>query len=279
MQNNEYVVQRRIRHQKLRRKARRGEIAVRRIYKTLRFLFVIFIFYAAYRLCATHYWYLPQNIYEKPTAKLEILGNNIVSSDKIIGEMRKIPLPNEPLFKIDFAETTRQIEQLAPIKRAYIRRYWLPARLVVMVEEVTPAFTISPSEEAPDVAAFALTGEMIPREYLPLDKRYKVTRILSYGTQGDDYRDWDIEKINELHNIARLLEEYSGERVEYIDLRNPNNVFAKITSVKLKLGKLDESLPERIKPIYNILPEIRPMTEQIKYVDLSWKDSKYLKME
>ena len=83
--SNEYAVQRRIKQQKLRRKARRGEIAIRRIYKLIRFSFILFIFYATYRLAICHYWFLPSNIYEKGTGKnLEILGNEIVSDKKII---------------------------------------------------------------------------------------------------------------------------------------------------------------------------------------------------
>lgn len=277
--SNEYAVQRRIKHHKLRRQARRGEILVRRIYKLCRFLFVIFIFYATYRLGATHFWYLPANIYDEPSVHLEILGNELTSNEKILSEMRKIPLENEPLYKINPEGTTHQIEQLPTIKRAYIRRYWLPARLVVMVEEVTPAFTISPSEDAPDIAAFALTGELIPREYLPLKNKQKIPRILTYGTKGDDYDDWDKDRINKLHELSTLIEEYSGEKVEYIDIRNPHNAFAKITSVKLKLGEIDESINERIKPIQDILPQIKPLVDKIQYVDLSWKESKYLKME
>ena len=277
--NNGYAVERRIKHNKLRRQARRGEIAVRRIYKFCRFIFVLFIFYSAYRLGATHFWYLPENIYENPSIHLEILGNEIVSSERIINEMKKVPLEKVELYRINPAETTNQIEKLPPVKRAYIRRYWLPSRLIVMIEEVTPAFTISPSEDAPDVAAFALTGELIPREFLPLKSKFKVPRILTYGTKGDDYQDWDIERIKKLHKLAEMIEDYSGEKVEYIDLRNKHNAFAKITSVKLRLGEIDESIYERIKSIHDILPQIKPMIDKVQYVDLSWKESKYLKME
>lgn len=277
--SNDSVIQRRIRQHKLRRKARRGEILMRRIYKFFRFVFVLFIFYSSYRFLNAHYWYLPENIYQSPSVHLEILGNKIVSNEKIISEMQKIQIDKEPLYKIDPSDTVRQIEQLAPVKRAYIRRYWLPSRLVVMIEEVIPAFTIAPSEEAPDVAAFARTGELIPREYLPLDSKYNLPRILSYGTSGGDYTDWDIEKITKLYNLANMIEEYSGEKVEYIDLRTPHNAFTKIQSVKLRLGEIDESIYERIKSIHDILPEIKPLVDKIKYVDLSWKDSKYLKME
>ena len=105
------------------------------------------------------------------------------------------------------------------------------------------------------------------------------SRILTYGTKGDDYDEWDKDRINKLHELSTLIEEYSGEKVEYIDIRNPHNAFAKITSVKLKLGEIDESINERIKPIQDILPQIKPLVDKIQYVDLSWKESKYLKME
>jgi len=276
---NEQAVQRRLRHHKLLRKARRGEILMRRVYKICRFLFVLFIFYCTYRLSATNLWYLPADIYSGKSTQLEILGNQIVSKNKNLNEIKKIPLEKEPLYKINPRETVELIEKLPPIKSAYIRRYWLPARLVIMIEEVTPAITIAPSEEAPDVVAFAITGELIPREYLPLNIKKPVTKILTYGTKGDDYENWDVEKITTLYNLAKSIEEYSGEEVEYIDIRNKHNAFAKISSTKLKLGELDENLNERIKSIHDILPQIRPILDKVKYVDLSWKDSKYLKME
>lgn len=274
----EYSVERRIRQHKLRRKARRGEIAVRRVYKFIRFLFLIFLFYMVYRCAMTHYWYLPQDIYTKNTSKyIEILGNSIVSKEKILNEMKKFPLPNKPIYQINPDKIANEIEQLSPIKRAYIRRYWLPPRLVVMIEEVTPAITIAPTENAPVVAAFAITGEPIGKEYLPLNKNIDVVKILSYGTKGDDYNNWTTEKISDLYKIGKLLEQYTSERNQYIDLRNPHNAYAQMETVKLKLGEIDVSLFERIKSIHDILPEIKHRKLKVKYVDLSWKDTKYIK--
>ena len=278
--SNEYVVQRRIKHQKLRRKARRGEIAIRRIYKIVRFIFILFIFYATYRLSAAHYWYLPYDLYTQGKGEhLEILGNKIVSDEKIINEMKKFPIEKEPLYKINPAGIAHQIEQLSPVKRAYVRRYWLPARYVVMIEEVTPALIISPSEEAPEVAALAMTGELIGREYLPLNDKCNAVKILTYGTNGDEYEKWDKEKINNLYKLAKLLEEYSGEKVKYIDLRIKHNAFAQLETAKLKLGEIDVSVFERIKAIHDILPQIKQLSEKIQYIDLSWKESKYLKLQ
>lgn len=277
--SDEYVVQRRIKQQKLRRKARRGEIAIRRIYKFVRFSFILFIFYATYRLAICHYWFLPNDLYEKGIGKqLEIIGNDIVSEKKVIEEMKKFPIEKKPIYQVNPAEIANQIEQLSPVKRAYVRRFWLPARFVVMLEEVTPVIVISPSEEAPTVAALSITGELIGREYLPLSDKYDVVKILTYGT-NDDYEKWDVEKISDLYKLGSLIEEYSGEKLEYIDLRIKHNAFAQLESVKLRLGEIDVSVFDRIKVIHYILPEIKQMSDKIKYIDLSWKDSKYLKMK
>lgn len=277
MQDN-YIVQRRIKQQKLRRKARRGEITIRRLYKLVRFLFILFLFYAAYRLSTAHYWYLSGDIYETPEkGQIEILGNSIVSNDRIIAEIKKYPLEKKPLYKINPEKIANRIEQLTPVKRAYVRRFWLPARLVVMVEEITPALTISPAEDTPAVAAFARTGEMIGREYLPLDTRCNAVRILSYGTKNDDYENWDTEKINNLYNLAKTIEQYAQEKVLYIDLRIPHNAFAQTESAKIKLGEIDTSVYERIKAIHDILPAVKELKLKTKYIDLSWRDAKYIK--
>lgn len=278
--SNEYSVERRIKQHKLRRKARRGEIAIRRIYKLIRFIFILIILYGVYRILISHYWYLPNDIYTNPNSKnIEILGNRIVKKERIIGEMKKINLEKKPIYRINPAPIAHQIETLKPIKRAYVRRFWLPARLVVMIEEVTPAIIVSPTEDTPAVIAYALTGEVIPKEYLPLDESYNTVKVLSYGTQGDDYEKWNNERISTLYRLAKNIESYSKERVEYIDLRQPHNIFVQLTSVKIRLGELDVSVFERIKAISDILPEVKMLNENIKYIDLSWKESKYIKLD
>ncbi|MBQ9245802.1 FtsQ-type POTRA domain-containing protein [bacterium] len=280
--SNEYIIQRRMKQYRLRRKARRGEILLRRIYKFIRFLFLLFVIYGIHRVAFCHYWYLSSNLFEESdTNRLEILGNKIVPDEKIINELQKIQFQNEPIYKINPVGISNEITKLQPIKHAYIRRYWFPARLVVMVEEVTPAITVSPSEDAPDVAAFSLTGELISRDYLPFNHQFETVRILSYGNNGDDYEKWDTEKINYLYKLAKTIEEYSGEKVQYIDLRIPNNAFAQLDSVKLRLGKTDVSLFKRIKQLKDILnsPDVIRLKQHTKYIDLSWQNVKYVNLD
>lgn len=277
--SNEYLIERRMKQHKLRRKARRGEIAVRRFYKCIRFLFILFIFYALYRLGNAHYWYLPQDILDNPkSTAIEILGNDIVKKEKIINQIKDLMPKDIPLYKINPANLANQIETLPPVKRAYIRRYWLPARLVIMIEEVEPAIIVSPTEDTPEIIAFSTTGDIIPKEYLPLDSKYKPVRVLSYGTHGDDYEHWDSEKVDTLYQLAKFIKAYSNEDVLYIDLRQPHNVFVQLQNVKIRLGEIDDTVFERIKSIQDIMPELKILKENIKYVDLAW-ETKYLKLD
>ncbi len=279
--SNDYIIERRMKTYRLRRKAKRGEIRIRRIYKFIRFIFLLFVIYGLYRLSIAHYWDFTSDLYNPEKNHIEILGNTIVSNEKILNEMQKIPVPKVPLYKYNPAPMAREIEKLQPIKRAYIRRYWFPARLVVMVEEIVPVITISPSEDAPEVAAFALSGEYISREYLPLNNKYKTVRILTYGTNGDDYEKWDTEKISDIYRLAKTIEQYSGENLQYLDLRTKNDAYAQLDSVKLRLGKIDVSLFERIKGLKGILssPDVIRLKEHTKYIDLSWQKVKYVNLD
>ena len=72
---------------------------------------------------------------------------------------------------------------------------------------------------------------------------------------------------------------FAKEPIEYIDMRNPNNIFVKIQSVKIKIGKPDGSLYERIERISSILPQIKYMKNKIEYIDVSWEKVNYLKLK
>ena len=146
-----------------------------------------------------------------------------------------------------------------------------------MLEEETPVITIAPSEDAPDVAAYSFSGKYIGREYLPFNESIKTAKILSYGNKGDDYEKWDKDKINGLYKLYKSVEEYTGEGVKYIDLRNPHDVYVCTDSVKIRLGEPDLSVYERIKSIHEILSEIKSRQLKVKYVDLSWKEAQYIK--
>ena len=82
-----------------------------------------------------------------------------------------------------------------------------------------------------------------------------------------------------MQKIANSVENYSGEKVEYIDYRKTNDVYIKIKSSNIRLGALDSTVFERIKRIYTILPQITNLKGKIRYIDLSWDKVNYIKLK
>ena len=276
MADEQYSVKRRIKRNKLIRKKRRGEIRIRRFFMFLRFCLVVSIFYGLYRVANSHYWYFPNDMFT--TGKnIYIYGNSIVSSARVFSEIQKAMPEKEPFYNINPEKMVNELEKLPPVKRAYIRRFLFPARLVIMLQEVIPAIVISPSDDTPEVAAYSFDGEFISRDYLPLSKKTHAIKILSYGTK-DDYENWDEEKITFLYKLAKRIEYYSGQKVKYIDLRIQNNAFVQLENVRIRLGVLDSFVHERIKSIGPILNsrDVEKLRPNTKYIDLSWNQVQYV---
>ena len=88
-----------------------------------------------------------------------------------------------------------------------------------------------------------------------------------------------MNKIHEIERIKNYVETYSKEKVEYIDLRNPNDVYVKIKTVNIRLGRLDDGVYKRIERIPSILPQVKMVDSKVKYLDLSWEKVNYLKLK
>lgn len=274
-----YSAQRRLQKNKMERKIRQSQMWLRRFQLLARMVIIIGLIFFGYKLLKLPQWYLNKNIFNSlGNPSLEILNNKIVPSYKILAALRRTEVPNKPIYRLETDEIKQNIMQLDPIEAVYIRRFWFPARLQIIVEEKVPIITISPALNTPPIAFFAKGGKLIGRDYMPLSKSFKTILVLAYGTKGDDYRNWDNEKIKLLEKIAKSVEANSGEKVEYIDLRNPKDAYVKVKSVNIRLGTLDETVFDRINRIPSILPQIKTLDKKIKYVDLRWKDANYIKL-
>ena len=263
-----------------RRHVRQGRKRMNVIKTFLCLVMNIAIIFALVYLTKMPWWYLPKNAFStSDSGALEILNNNIVSTQKILAALKTEKVPDVPIYMAKTKNLKDKLMQFPPIEDVYIRRYAFPARLQIIVREREPFITVSPDAKVAPVAFFTKDGKLIGREYLPFKKDYKTLKVLSYGNKGDDYAKWDMKKLQKIDNIARLIETYSGENVEYIDLRNPEDVYVKIKSVNIRLGRLDENVYERIKRIPSIIPQVQLMDSKIKYLDLRWEDTNYLKLD
>ncbi|MBQ7450068.1 FtsQ-type POTRA domain-containing protein [bacterium] len=261
------------------RQIRQKGLLLIRLRGLLRFLITLLILYFTYRLMTAAKWYLPKdtiNSYE--IKRIQIVGNKITPTYKIVTSISDIELPHKPIYMINTDEFSRKISALDAVKKVYIKRLWAPARIIIYVEEREPVLTIAPSKDVTPIAYFSKDGKLVGRDYLPLPKEYNPILVLSYGNQNDDYTKWSKDKVLSIEKLAKTLEKSSGEKVQYIDMRKPEDIYVKLTSIKIRIGEIDGNTYNRIKDIKSILKKTESFEKKIKYIDLSWDESKYLKL-
>ncbi len=263
------------------RKLRKGKKKQSFLKSLLRLVTGFSIIFVMYYFSTLQGWYLPQDAFKNVNSPcVQIVNNKIVKTPKIQGILKNIEVPRLPLYMVSFNELKYKLTSLAPVESVYIRRYAFPARILIIIREAVPVVTIAPDEKVKPVAAFTKEGRLIiGSDYLPLPEEYKTIRVLSYGNKGDDYRKWDINKIHEIEKISKYVETFSHEKIEYIDMRDPKDVYVKIKTVPVRLGQLDSNVYERIKRIPSILPQVEKVKGKVKYIDLSWEKVNYLKLE
>ena len=261
------------------RKIRKNKKQMSFMKKTLRFLTGLIVILGIASCTMMKGWYFPQSTFEKfDTQRIQVVNNNIVKISTLKKAIKDLPISHLPIYLTDFNNLREAILSLAPVENVYIRRYAFPARILIILKEATPLISISPDAKVSPVAVFTQNGKLITgAEYLPLPENYNTTLVLSYGNKGDDYHDWDLTKIREIEKLTKYIETFSGEKLEYIDLRNPNDIYVKIPSVNIRLGKIDEKIYNKIRLIPSILPQIKAINSKVKYIDLRW-DSVFLKL-
>ena len=273
-----YLRSHRLKRAKMQRQVRKTQRRLTRL-RTMYKLFVLFFLaFACLFILKLPQWRLPSNTFDSvDNPALEILNNQIVSSQKILSALRRTQVPRQPIFLVKTSSLRESIMKLEPIENVYIRRFWFPARLQIMVIERTPAITIAPNLDVPPIAFFSTDGRLIGREYMPLDDSYKTVLVITYGS-GDDYRNWDLNKISNFKQLAALIEAETGENVEYIDYRDPKDVYVKIPTVNIRLGSLNPSVFDKIQRLPSLIPQVKMINKKVKYLDLRW-DMSYMKMD
>ena len=248
---------------------------INRTHTILKIFSILFILWLCSRLMVTELWYLPPNLFDQyPSKNLRIIGNKITPNAKIISALKQIPYDRKPLYLINTVPYEDEVEKLSPVKKAFVRRYWLPARLEVTIEEEVPILTFAPAPNAPEVDAITAEGKIITKEYLPIKTNIQKTyKVLTY----DDYKKWSKKEIVSVRILAERIEDYSQEKLLYLDLRNKNDVFAQLETIKIRIGELNSTLKERIERLPSIMPQMEYLKDETEYVDIRWDNTTYLK--
>ena len=273
-----YNQNRRLKQAKMQRQIRQSQRRLARL-RVFYKLFLIFgLIFLILFILKMPQWRLKSNAFDSLNSPaLEILNNHIVPEQKILSALRRNQVPRQPIFLVKTDDLKRSITQLEPIQNVYIRRFWFPARLQIIVIERTPIVTISPNLESAPIAFFSADGKLIGREYMPLSEDYKTVLVITYGS-GDDYRNWDVTKVKNFKRLSDLVEAETGETVEYIDYRNPKDVYIKIQTTSIRLGSINPSVFEKIRRLPSLLPQVKMINKKVKYIDLRWESS-YIKLD
>ena len=273
-----YNQNRRLKQAKMQRQVRKSQRRLARLrifYK----LFLIFgMIFLIWFILKMPQWRLASDAFDSlESPALEIINNHIVPEQKILSALRRNQVPLQPIFLVKTDDLKKSITQLEPIQNVYIRRFWFPARLQIIVIERTPIVTISPNLESSPIAFFSADGKLIGKEYMPLQDEYDTVLVITYGS-GDDYRNWNTQKVTNFKRLADLVEAESGEQVEYIDYRNPKDVYIKLQTANIRLGSLTAATFDKIQRLPSLLPQVKMLNKKVKYIDLRW-DTNYIKLD
>lgn len=261
------------------RQLRKKKKKLGRLKTLLRFMLFLFLISCIYFFVTLPGWYLDNNAFSKPDGKtVEIINNKLVPLNFLYNSLKEIPVYHIPIFIMPVTSIKHELYKIPAIKTVYVRRYGFPARIQIIVRERVPMAVIKPDIKKIPVA-FATTDNVVVtnKNFMHLAESDSTLKIIA---KNPEFRkDWTIEKIRYIDKIAKNIETYSKEKVQYFDMRNPNDVYVKIESTNIRLGVLDSTVFERIKRIYTILPQLNNVNEKIKYVDLSWDKVNYLKIQ
>lgn len=268
-----------VKHKQIERKIRKKRRKINRLKAFLRFVVLVVMIFLSYHFIKLPQWYLQKDAFAKHDGHtVEVVNNNIVPSSVIYDRLKNIQVSQVPIFFMKVKPIKQELFKIPVIKNIYVRRYGFPARVQIILREREPIAVIKTDLKAKPVAFFTSDGILIPNmQYMALANTSSMLKILTSTPQLG--KTWTVNKVREVEKIVKAVESYSGEKVEYIDMRKPNDVFVKIQTTSIRLGALDSSVFERIKRIYTILPQIQEVDSQVKYIDLSWDKVNYLKLK
>lgn len=257
------------------RKARQTQVFFERLRFLLKIIAICALGFLLFKLVKYPTWYMPKYSFDSyPNTHLRFEGNVLTPDLAILNALRRVKIPDKAIYRIDTDEFVHEIEKISSIKKAYIRRCAFPAGLMVIVEEKTPIISIAPNEEVLPLVVFANDGTIIAREFVQ-NKSLNTFKVLCF----DNYLNWNEKQVDSLYLLGKTAEDYSKEKVEYIDLRNQNDVRIKLDSVNIRLGMLDRNAIRRLHKISAILPQASTLSDPIDYIDLRWDDSAYIKLK
>lgn len=268
--------QKRLHYLKARRDFRRFQIYISRLRFFVRITAIFFLIWGLNSFLKLPQWYLADTAFTNvPNTSIMIEGNSIIKTAQVLTMLKSVKLAHKPVYMMNTDPVKKALMKLSPVEKVYIQRFWFPARLRVVIEEKIPLLAIAPKPNVTPIAVFTEDASIIKREFLPLKNSSKTRLVLTYA----DYSKWSLKHIKYLSYLINMIEQYSDEKVQYLDMRNPDDVFVQLNTVKVRVGEFNETVFKRLKRVSSVLPQTKDLDSNIDYVDLRWDDSTFIKLK
>lgn len=206
-----------------------------------------------------------------PDRDIEVRGNSVVAIEQVRGALASDV--GKPLYRLDPQRLAGQVRSLEAVRYAFVRRYLLPRpHLVVEVLEEFPWATLATDPgHAPDLV-ISETGRLIPLSQFPSlvkpqFKIYATSDLRLTRAQVAQWAAW-----------VAYIEAQTGEKVTYLDMRQPQDVRIQDGDLYLKIGSADSTLTRRLARLASLMPALVPFRGRLEYVDLSLDNNIPLKV-
>lgn len=254
---------------KQRRKIRKRQMMFQRIRSLFKLGSVACIFLFVLYLLMIPQWKLSPFIFSNyPNNNLLIDNNLIVKDSQIINKLKQFNILDKPIFFVNPQKFEKELLKLDPIKKIYIRRYWLPARLTFTIIERQPLFLIHRDTNSSPSFALTTDATRISKDFLPLPEKFE--KDVFNVIVPDLKVNWNKTTIEKYEKIARFAEKATLEELVYMDLSNPTDIKLQMSGCLIRLGEMDATIFERISRLQAIMPKVKPLEKKTEFIDLRW---------
>lgn len=261
-------------HQKVlylrqRRKARQRQMMIRRARGLLRLGLIIFSsLFVVYMMLIPQWNMNPLAFANYPNTDIVFKDNLLTKDSQLISQLKNIKIPDKPIYLINTEDYRQALKNIPSVKDVYIRRYWLPTRMIFTVTEKDPALLIYNDSNGFPVYAMTHDGTVLNKDFLPLPEIYK-DRVFKIILPGNAKKP-DRALIQKYFKIARIAEATTNEKLQYIDLRNASDIKLVMSINLIRLGAMDATIIERLSRLKVIMTPIETIQDKVEYIDLRW---------
>ncbi len=214
--------------------------------------------------------YLPWRITDLER-DIAVEGNQVVSAEQVRGALANCI--DKPLWKLSPQAMASQVQSLEAVKYAFVRRYLFPLpKISVVVLEEFPWASLAQNPDSANQFVMSESGRLIPIDQFPAVIQPKL-RIF-----GATEANFDAKQVTQWATWIGYIASQTGQPVDFVDLRNANDIRVGDGDLYLKLGSADSSLTRRLSRLASLIPSLGTLRERLVYIDLGLDNNIPLKV-